>query len=98
MRAIPPVYEVGMAVDEGGRDPPSFAIDDPSGGARGGRKLGFEAGENDSAVARGNRAGFDDPEPRAPLGEGCEPGVEPYGVGTIAVACLNHGAQPLRLN
>ncbi len=77
VRPIAPVDEVGVAIDEGGRDPAAFAIDDPRRGARGGRKLILRANEDDSSVARGDRAGFDDPQPRAPFDQGRKTGVEP---------------------
>ena len=92
MGAIAPVDEVGMTVDEGGRDPAAFAIDEPAGGARGGWKLIFRPREDDSSLARGDRAGLDDPESRAPLDEGREAGVAPDRVGTVVVVCLNHCA------
>ena len=80
-----------MAIDERGRDPAAFAIDEPLSGARGGGKLILWAGEDYPSVARGDRAAFDDPEPRVPLDEGRKTGIEPNRVG-VGVACLNHGA------
>ncbi len=66
MGAIAPVDEVGMTVDEGGGDPAAFAIDEPAGAARGGWKLIFRPREDDPSLARGDRAGLDDPESGRP--------------------------------
>ncbi len=95
MRAIAAVDEVGVAVDERGRDPAAFAIDEPLSGMRR-RKLVLWASENDTSVARDDRAGFDDSESRAPFDEGRKTSVEPDRVETVVVVCLNHGAQRLR--
>ena len=68
VRPIAAIDEVGVAIDQGGRDPAAFAIDDAlSAVAPCGRKLVLRAGEDNSSFARGDRAGFDDPQPRPPF-------------------------------
>ena len=77
MRTIAPVNEVGVAIDQRGRDPAPFAIDDPLSGARRGWKLVLRPTKSDPSFARGDRAGFDDSEPRTSFDEGRKTGVEP---------------------
>ena len=89
---------MGVAIDERGRDPAPLAIDDPLSVARGGGKVVFGAHEDNASVTRGDRAGFDDSEPRAPLGEGRETRIDPDRVEAAGAACLNHGGQRLRPN
>ena len=59
VRPVAAVDEMGVAVDEGGRDPAAFAIDAPLSGMRR-RKLALRACESDTSVAGGDRAGLDD--------------------------------------
>ena len=90
MRPIASIDEMGVAIDEGGGDPAAVAIDDPRRGARGGRKLVLRANEDDSSVARGDRAGFDDPQPRAPFDQCRKTSVEPNRVGWSCIAGRDH--------
>ena len=98
VRPIAAVYQMGVAIDQRGRDPAPFAIDEPLSGARRGWKLILRPGEDYPSFARGDRAGFDDSYARAPFDEGCKAGVEPNRVETVVVVCLNHGGQRHRPN
>ena len=95
VRPIAAVNEVGVAINQGGRNPATFAIDEPLSGARGGRKLLFSAGENNASFTRADGAGFDDPKPGADWRERRKTGVEPNRVEMVGGVCLNHGAQRL---
>jgi hypothetical protein len=98
MRSIAAVNEVGVAIDQGGRNPAAFAIDDASAVTQCGRKLILGAGENNSPFARGDGSSLDDSESQLRWREGRKTGVEPDRVEVIGVACLNHSARRLRPN
>ena len=56
VRPVAPVNKVGMAIDQGGRDPAAFAIDDARAVAPRRRKLVLRASEGNSPSARGDGA------------------------------------------
>ena len=56
MRPVAAVDEVGMAIDQRGRDPAAFAIDDARAACACRRKLVLRAGENNPPFARGDGA------------------------------------------
>ena len=60
--AVAGMDEMGVAVDQAGRDPAAVAVDDLGAGGSGRGKLGFRAGIDDPAAARGDRAVLDDAE------------------------------------
>src|SRR3984885_3870948 len=95
VRPVAAVNEVCMAIDQGGRNPAAFAIDEAGARAPRGRKLVLPANKSDASFARGDGAGFDNPDPRAPFDEGRKTGVQPNRVETVFVACLHHGPQRL---
>ena len=74
-----------MAIDESGRDPSAFAVDDARVAAPRGWKLGLRPGESNSPLARRDRAGFNDANARPPLNERSKPGVEPYRLESVRV-------------
>ena len=58
-RSVAAVNEVGVAIDQGGRDPAAFAIDDAGAVAPCRRKLGLRADESNPPFARGDGAGLE---------------------------------------
>src|SRR5262249_47766130 len=61
LRAVAGVHQVGVAIDEAGRDPAAFAIDALERLDRCGRGIG-RAGVDDESVAGGDHAVLDDSE------------------------------------
>jgi hypothetical protein len=68
--------QMGVAIDQAGRDPAIFAIDD-LGVAPRGRHVGFRPDVNDAAAARHNCAVLDDAQPRQVFGERRKPRIAP---------------------
>jgi hypothetical protein len=95
MRPIAAVNEVGVAINQGGRNPATFAIDDARAIAPSGRKLVLPTNESDTSFACSDGAGFDDPKPGADWRERRKTGIEPNRVEMVGGVCLNHGAQRL---
>ena len=96
VRPIAAVNEVGVAIDQGGRNPAALAIDDAA------RGRAMRAGSSSSATNESNTsfacsdgAGFDDAKPGADWRERRKTGVEPNRVEMVGGVCLNHGAQRL---
>ena len=75
-RAVAGVDEMGMAVDQAGRDPAALAVDRPGVVRRRGR-VRFGTCENDAAAAGDDRAALDDAEAGRAPHDGREPGVPP---------------------
>ena len=67
---------MGVAVDQAGRDPAAFAVDDFGAGLRGGH-IRFRTGKDDPAVPRDDRATLDDAYAGQAFGKGREPGIAP---------------------
>ncbi len=76
--AVSPIDEMGMAIDEAGRDPAALTIHNASGArANRERQLRLGARKNDSALPRRERALFDHAEARRVRRKGRETGVQP---------------------
>ncbi len=95
VRPVAAVNEVGVAIDQGGRNPAALAIDHPGAVAPCRRKLVLRADESNASLARGDGARLDDPKPRLRRRERRQTGVEPNRVERVGSVCLNHGAQRL---
>ena len=75
--AVAGIDEMGVAVDQAGRDPAAFAIDGLGALRERCRQLGLRAGIDDPPVARGDRAVLDDAEARRALGQGRQARIAP---------------------
>ncbi len=75
--AVAGMDEMGVAVDQAGRDPAAFAIDDLGACRRGSGEFVFRTGIGDPAVARGERAALDDAEAGCSRGQRRKPGIAP---------------------
>jgi hypothetical protein len=95
VRPIAPVNEVRMAIDESGRDPSTFAVDDARVVAPSRWKFVLGTGESNSPLARSYGARFDDANARPSLNERRKARVEPDRLGSVGVAWVKHGAQRL---
>src|SRR3954449_2462037 len=88
MRAVAAIDQVSMTIDEARRDPAPLAID-PLRRVDIDRKFRRRTGIGDAAIARGNHALLDQPEPRQRLAQGREPRIVPD-----PIEALGHAALP----
>ncbi len=91
MRAIAAEHEMGVAIDQAGRDPAAAAID-PLDGVRVHRKIRLRTRINDAAVARRDQPALDLAEIGAVAAHRGEPGVVPD-----PVEALCHARRPLEV-
>ena len=90
VRAVSAEHQMGMTIDQSGRDPPSRAIDPLSRiGVR--RKVGTRAREDDATIPRCDHALLDHAEVGQILPNGGEPGIMPN-----SIKALGHAAFPRR--
>src|SRR4051812_39829242 len=71
------MHEVGVAIDQAGRNQAAFAILDFGTCSRNRREPAFRAGVDDLAIADRHRAVLDDAESGLPLSQRRKPGVAP---------------------
>ena len=96
VRPVAPVNEVGVAIDQGRRDPAALAIDDAGAVApcrAEARACGPTKAMRPSRAAMAPR--LDNSKSRLRRRERSKTGVEPNRVEMVGSVCLNHGAQRL---
>ena len=95
VRPVAPVNQVGVAIDQGRRNPAALAIDDAGAVAPRRWKLVLRAYENNSPLVCGYGARLNDSKPPLRRRERRQTGVEPNRVEMVGSVCWNHAAQRL---
>ena len=75
--AVAGMDQMRVAVDQAGRDPAAFAVDDFGAAGRRGRHIRFRTGKDDPAVPRDDRAVLDSANAGQLFGKGRKPGIAP---------------------
>ena len=95
VRPVAPVNEVGVAIDQGRRDPAALAIHDAGALAPRRWKLVLGANENNSPLVRGYGAELNDSKSPLRRRERRQTGVEPNRIEMVGSVYWNHAAQRL---